>query len=505
MSIVLLQPPNVYAKTATTQITIPPLGLAYVAAALQSAGETVAIVDGVGGWIDQFRTVVMAGRNYLAHGATTEQIADAIDPGVRMLGVSCMFSHCWPQTRAIVAALRRRFPAATIVVGGEHASAIPDVVLRESDVDVVVCGEGEATVVALAAALAKGAPLDDVAGIVYRRPDGTIAANAKRPRIADVDAIAPPAWHLIPIENYVRAKRFHGPSLGVSMPMLATRGCPYRCTFCTSPRMWTTKWAARNPEAVVAEMAAYVERYGIDDFHFEDLTFVIRRDWIESFCAAIGRRGWTHVRWQLPGGTRTEAIDYDLARQMYATGCRYVSFAPESGSQRLLNVIEKKMTLPKLKGAVRDSLDAGMKVECFFIVGLPDERWADVWQTLRFAIELAWMGVHGISVATYRALPGTELFEAMLGAGKVAYNDTLYMSVLRSTDLFSATSYNERMSPLALAALRAFAHLTFFALSFALRPVRLWRLLRNRLRGVQETKLDRVVAELLARHGASTV
>src|SRR5207244_110819 len=105
--------------------------------------------------------------------------------------------------------------------------------------------------------------------------------------IAALDAIPRPAWDLFPIERYIAGQFNHGVVRGRTMPILASRGCPYQCTFCSSPAMWTTKWSARRPDDVLAEMKDYVACYGVNDFAFYDLTAIVRRDWIVAFCELL--------------------------------------------------------------------------------------------------------------------------------------------------------------------------------------------------------------------------
>src|SRR5262249_38566659 len=133
--------------------------------------------------------------------------------------------------------------------------------------------------------------------------------TAPRQRIRDVDAIPRPAWHLFPVSNYLDGGFTYGVNLGRSMPILATRGCPYQCTFCSSPAMWTTRYYA--------------------------LTAIIKRDWILAFCRELERRG-LDITYQLPTGTRSEVLDEEVLAALYRTGCRNICYAPESGSPETL-------------------------------------------------------------------------------------------------------------------------------------------------------------------------
>src|SRR5262249_30207000 len=149
---------------------------------------------------------------------------------------------------------------------------------------VCVLGEGEITLLDLLDAFEKERPLASVPGLALRDASGKIQRTAKRPRIGEPDALPYPAWDLVDPMVYLEGQVLMGPVAGRSIPMLATRGCPFRCTFCSSPQMWTQVWKARDPKKVVDEMEHWKKVYGADDFQFQDLTAIVRKDWIISFC-----------------------------------------------------------------------------------------------------------------------------------------------------------------------------------------------------------------------------
>src|SRR5262249_16451764 len=149
------------------------------------------------------------------------------------IGVSVMFSQQWPHVAAILRAVRAAFPRVPIFVGGEHVTATWQYILEICpEVTLCVLGEGEETAVDIGAWIAGQGSLADIPGVAFRR-DGLPHSNGPRHRIHDVDQIPRPAWHLFPLENYLSKGFGHGVNIGRSMPMLATRGCPYQCTFCS--------------------------------------------------------------------------------------------------------------------------------------------------------------------------------------------------------------------------------------------------------------------------------
>jgi len=196
-----------------------------------------------------------ASKEYRGDRLPFDEIVARIPSDTDVIGVSCMFSNAWYPTRDLLVAIRARLPQAWIVLGGEHATACASHVLETcAAVDACVLGEGEHTMLALLACLESGGEAAAVAGVAARR-DGRVprggrdlVKSLRGPRIAALDGIPRPAWDLFPIERYIAGQFNHGVVRGRTMPILASRGCPYQCTFCSSPAMWTTKWSARRPE-----------------------------------------------------------------------------------------------------------------------------------------------------------------------------------------------------------------------------------------------------------------
>jgi radical SAM superfamily enzyme YgiQ (UPF0313 family) len=237
------------------------------------------------------------------------------------------------EVRELLHKLRAAFPKVAIVCGGEHFTAVPELSMEQAPIDFLVLGEGEETAVALFRALELGLDHAVIPGIVYRAADGTVQKNPRRDRIKNVDQIPWPAWEYFDIEAYSSNRLVSGIYYGKTVPILATRGCPYQCTYCSSPNMWTTRWFAREPKDVIDEIETYHKRYGATNFPFQDLTAILKRDWVVDFCNEVERRG-LKITWQLPAGTRSEIIDEEVASLLVRSGCRSLNFAPESGSER---------------------------------------------------------------------------------------------------------------------------------------------------------------------------
>jgi len=488
----------VVARFALTLNATPPLSVAYLAAALDAAGHHVQVVDAVGEALDQFHPAFRDDLVY--NGLTVDEISERLEPDTELVGISCLFSHEWPVICDLVQRIRQRFPEAVIVCGGEHATAAPEFSLRGAPaLDACALGEGEETVVELADAVATKAPLSTVPGLCVRAADGSFVRTAPRARLRELDEIPLPRWDLTPLEAYLDAGYSFGVDRGRTVPILATRGCPYQCTFCSSPQMWTTRYYMRDPQRTVDEIEHYVDRYDARNIDFYDLTAIIKRDWILDFCRELQRRHLP-ITFQLPSGTRTEAIDREVAEHLYAAGCRNVSYAPESGSARTLELTKKKVKLERMLESMQASVEAGLNVKANILIGFPHERPEDLRATLRFILEMARVGVHDASVWTFAPYPGSELFESLSRAGRIAELDEDYFADLLSySNLLGAVSYSEHLSAAKLERVRVAWQVAFYAASYLTHPSRPLRSIVNLIASRYESRMEMSLANLLRR------
>ncbi len=475
MKVCLIEPPKFVSLTNfVSTISMPPIGLAYIASAVRESGHEVSIVDGPGS----------APRNYYnfrnqvrVRGLTQEEIISRIPLDARVIGLGCMFTSHWMFVRELLERIRISFPDTFLLMGGEHVTGFPEFSLEEAPLDCVVMGEGEETIVQLLNHVEKGLPLTEVAGVAYRDSKGRILLNPRRKRMKDIDAIAPPAWDLFDIRRYNEVNQPHGSAQGKFMPMLATRGCPFSCTFCTSPNMWTTEWIPRDHKRVVDEMQEYQRDYGVTDFQFEDLTAIVRKDWIINFCDEIIARDMK-VTFQLPSGTRSEGIDFEVAQKLKAAGCHEFSFAPESGDPGVLRAIKKKVDLPKMFKSARSALNAGINVGCFFIIGFPEDTYRSVLKTYGAIIKCALIGFTNVNLNAYSPQPNTESFQTLQKSGVIKEFDDEYLMSLFTFQDFGArkTSYNSRFGDLELSAMVNFGVLLFYIVYFLWKPYRIIQL-----------------------------
>lgn len=507
MKCTLIRCPQTFHAFVSAAPAVPPLGLAYVAASLLRAGHSVQIIDPTGEAIDRFVPTDAGGRT-LRRGLTDEEILERIG-AADVIGFSLMFSQDWLPARTLIAKVRARFPDSVLVAGGEHFTAEPvGALVGAPGLDYVVIGEGDRVICDLLDSLEGRRALESVAGVYFReggRGGGPIRCSDPMARIRDIDALPWPAWELVPLENYLAGGHGWGVDRGRSLPMNATRGCPYQCTFCSSPTMWTTRWMARDPADVVAEIKHYVATYRASNFDFEDLTAIIKKSWIIAFCERL-RAEKLRITWQLPTGTRSEALDPEVLPLLVASGCTNITYAPESGNQATLQRIKKKVHLDRMLRSMRAAVRAGCNVKANFIFGLPGETYRDLLGSFGFFAKLAAIGVHDISIAPFRPYPGSELFRELQAHGVVPQplDDEYYRRLARAAENLpgasdGAESFSKHLSTTGLNRMRTAGFIWFFLLSWLCRPRRVLRLCRAVWTEHQESRLDKSLVEMKRR------
>lgn len=496
--VVLVRPALRVPKASYSTLACPPLGLAYLAAALEQAGIDVRVIDAVGEAPRKYSALPT--RRFVGLGLDDGQIAARIPSGTTLIGVTCMFSESWPLVRDTIRALRSAFPEIPMVIGGEHPSALPELSLRQSGADVCVLGEGEDTVVELCDALQQGGSLDGVRGIAFLR-DGELVRTPARPRIRAVGELPRPAWHKVPLASYLDNGLAYGIGRSRSMPILATRGCPYQCTFCSSPQMWTTRWYAREPDDVLDEMEWAVQTHGIDNFDFYDLTAILKQEWLIELCSKLLRRG-LRITWQIPSGTRSEALDGEVLPLLLRSGVQHIVYAPESGSPAVLQRIKKRAKLERMKASMAAGARAGLSIKCNLIVGFPGETFEEAMETVHFCAELAKIGVSDVNIGPFCPYPGSELFEQLARAGALPQLDDEYFDMLTMySDVSRTRSWSEHMTDRQVTLARYLGVAGFYARAFARRPSRLFELPVAVVTGRHRTRLDRAIGDALRRLG----
>lgn len=499
MNVTLIRPPAYSAGWMGAQL-VPFLGIAYVAAAAREAGYAVDIIDMCGENIT--RTEIVRD-GYVAYGMSLFSLDKRLKPS-EVIGFSCMFSQDWVFHRDLIRYVRKISPKSLLVAGGEQITALAEHCLEDCpELDICVVGEGEEAFVNLLDAIKnnKRDKLFEVPSLVYREHGSGVYCRTKRAnRIRDIDKIPLPAWELTPIENYLSRELNYHIRRGRTIPMLASRGCPHNCTFCSNSNMWGASWVARDSKLIVDEMTRYIERYHVRNFVFSDLTAVVKRENIINLCNEIINRK-IDITWQLPT-LRTEAVDRGILELMRHAGCRDLDFAIESGSRNVLASVNKRNDPDKMFSLIKDGLKLKMNLSTNIIVGLPRERLKDFFSTYWMLMKLALAGLQELNALPFVPYPGSKLFSSLFEEKKIILNDDYFFSLFGYTDLGRAISYSPHFSPRTLSFMRLALLVNFYSLMFISHPLRVARLIINIARGKPTTKLEGVLKRAFRSIGA---
>lgn len=365
MRVLLIRPPysqvyELFSQTVEKNV-FPPLGLMYVASTLESAGHKVRILDA------ELENVIKI----------KEQVG-SLDPEIVGVGATT------PEFGAasyILKQIKTYKPEVTTVIGGIHASVLPDETLRENPhIDFIVRGEGERTMLELAQSLENNSSARKVKGISFR--DGNVIRhNPRRPVIKNLDELPYPARHLIKQSEYVFP--IHGKRVPVTA-MISTRGCPYRCIFCYNSKS-RTPLRFRQPAKVVDEIEHVVNKYKINTIQFFDDTFTISRSRVIELCNEIIRR---RLDIEYSCLARADTLDEELVKKLKQSGAKKISIGVESGNQEILNIVDKRTTLSICKTAFKLLKRHKITARASFMLGLPYDTKKSIRETIEFAMRL---------------------------------------------------------------------------------------------------------------------
>jgi anaerobic magnesium-protoporphyrin IX monomethyl ester cyclase len=495
--ILLIRPPNVLPVTTyLAQQGVLPLGMAYLAGALRSAGYQVRCIDAIGEKPKVFRPFGDGG--LLTNGLTAGEIIERIPDDAKIVAISCMYSNEWIYVKTMIKELKAERPEIVLVTGGEHiTSDYQNILIENNEIDCCCTGEGEETIVQLVTALEKQTDLNDVPGIAFR-DQGEIRVTKPRPRIGDIDGIAWPDWSGIPVNNYLNLEMGNDTQGKRSMPILASRGCPFQCTFCTSPSMWTTKWSVRNVDDVIDEIRSYVATYRVNHIEFFDLTAIVDKEWIIAFCNRLIKEKFG-ITWSLPTGSRIEALTEEVLFLLRKSGCEKMSLSPESGSKKTLARIRKPQDLAKMLRVMRICHKTGLIVKANILFGLPGQTKTEVLASLIFIFKMALVGVDDVACFHFVPYAGSQLFQELVDSGKIARNEhyDLFLSRQVYSDVGEMVSWSDHISDRALRFYVIGGMLWFYLVSFLCRPYRAFRVVFNLCRNRPITMLEMLLDNLI--------
>jgi len=373
--------------------SFPPLGLMYLSAALKRAGHEARILNGMF--------------------ATEEEIFREMETGgYGLFGIST-YSAGWRDDQLMIEKTKKRFPGTGIVIGGPHANGWKTNCFKDSPfIDYMVYGDGENALLGLVERLGGNKPLDGINGLAWKDAGTSkVVDNGGPDYIMNIDDIPFPDWDGVDIYRYrptlTNYKRL--PAIDI----IGSRGCPFRCIFCHS----SCVVRKRSVKSIMDEIDILVKRYGIKDMTFYDETFTMFRDRNLQLCDELIRRKYDLV-WA--ANARADCLDEEMLKKMKAAGCWRLLFGIESGSQRVLDIMKKGITLEQTRNAVKMTKEAGIEAHGTMIFGIPGETYEEGLETIKFACDL------DLDYAAFSSLalfPGTEVFNMVSGDEEFDFED----------------------------------------------------------------------------------
>lgn len=386
--ILLIHPPVVLGGTDAVieklhNVTAP-LGLAYLGAMVEDLPVKVKILDA-----NLFQMDL-------------EQIAEQVvgfKPDLVGMGITTASAV---SAGKIANTVREKIPKAIIVIGGPHIIATGTEVLEVfKSVDIIIPGDAEEVFRELVLTVLAKKSLGYSRGIIFRK--GGKFVKTKPMPLKPLDELPMPAWNLLPPldkysfqpANYRRKPQSF---------IVASRGCPYRCTFCHISR-FRSKVRFNSPENVVMEIIVLNAEYGIKEFRFADEIFTINKEWCYEVCNRLMSTN-LDISWTCDA--RADHMTLKLARKLKLAGCWGISIGVESGSPRILKRIKKDITLEQVRDAVKYAHQAGLFVRAFFMLGFPFETREDIEKTIAFAKS---SGIDFCQFSFVIPFPGTEIYD----------------------------------------------------------------------------------------------
>jgi len=353
-----------------------PIGLLYLAAGLEQNGHEVIICDEMVG--DNINSMVQEAKPDL-------------------LGIT-VTSLLFERVREIIREVRSLNSTIKIILGGPHISALPRLSAEMSGADATVVGEGEQTIIELAA----GNDWQTIKGLHYFK-GSEWCDNEPRPA-PDINTLPMPARHLLDRHKYLGEHEvgFRVGKNNTLLRLFTTRGCPFQCTFCCSHNIFGRKARYRTAESVMTEIDRGIREWQTTNVMFMDDTFTLDINHVSSICEAILKSGHK-IRW---GCFARATLSEDLIRMMKNSGCHMIGFGIESGSQRILDKMKKRTKIPEIKKTLELCRKHGIRTKGFIMVGLPGETTDDYNQTVDLVLGSK---LDYLLVSVFIPLPGSEI------------------------------------------------------------------------------------------------
>lgn len=382
MDLLLINPSKTFAA-------LPPLGLMYICSVLRKKFK-VNLID-------------MAILDY-----NEKDIRQTIKKEKPSIIAVPIFTPTYKQALDVLKIAKSIDTTIITVVGGPHATVVPETISNKH-IDYLIRGEGEYTMLELCEFIINNkGKKKNIKGISYKE-NGNIKHNDHREFIKDLDSLPWPTRDMVPMEKY------EGTVLSIHQPethVMGTRGCPFKCAFCSCSNVFGRVIRFRDPVKIVDEIEFLVEKYKIKGIYFQDDGLNYRRKWIDTICNELIERGLNEkIRWKAQVRVNKQLISLEMLKKMKKAGCWLLCWGIESGNVNVLNNIHKAITLQEVRDAISLSSKAGIKNLGFFMGGNLGENKQTVFDTINFSKELINYGLDYMQWSLAVPYPGTEFYE----------------------------------------------------------------------------------------------
>lgn len=363
-----------------------PIGLGIIANVLLSDGHEVKVLD------------------INAERLSKSQVKEKIDleSKYEIIGTGGLITT-YQYLKWLIPELKKYNPTSKIVVGGGVVTENPALLLNRTPTDIAVVGEGEITMTEIISSLENNNSLEAVKGIAYKKENNQIKINPPRPLVKDLDNMSLPAYDLFPMDIYLHNVA-HASYMGkkTEMGIVTTRGCPYNCNYCY--HVFGRGARTRSINNVIEEIRYLMEKYKVESIIILDETFTINKKRVMEFCSKLLSEK-IDIPWSCYG--RVNLVDQEMLKKMKQAGCYRVGYGIESGSQQILDNMNKKVTIGQAKKAIKLTRNAGLVCGSTFMFGYPGESLETIKETVRFCKELLICP----SLFFTTPYPGTKLYE----------------------------------------------------------------------------------------------
>lgn len=479
--------PNIVSQkgdVAGTGIPYFPFGLVYLATYLREQGRPIQFIDSFSEKPFQLKEH----HGFLYQGLTPEEIVKRLEKDVEICILYAGQVYAHTSILEIAKLLKKKGKTVLVV---ENAQAVTAYSLQHAykdffaaGVDYLISGDPEPRIFGLLDVIEKNAKPESVDGLIWKNGE-EVVLNEKKV-FQDVDVLPFPDWSLLNLKNYWKIHYAHAPlSRKKYLPLLTSRGCPLVCAFCVTPATNGHKWRPRNAVNVVDEIEYNVKKYGVTEFHLEDLNPTVKKKRMVEISKEILKRNLI-VDLKFASGTKAETYTIDTIRWMAKAGFSYFSISPESGSPRVLRLMKKYFDHDFALKQVREMNKLKTYSQACFVLGFPGETEEDLKMTQQYVKALTKAGVDEIALFIMTPVPGSQV----------------YTSITKGYEDISRLTFTPSWRPeyKELAKWRKKIVLTFLWTKLLYHPINLFRQGLRVFIGNYKTKMEMTLNRLLKTH-----